>query len=216
VPACPAGRVPVVRAARRPADALSVAGGTIVGMTWTTDTFPVSDGRYFLYGPELPTGWDEHALARIFHGNGVAAGCPDHLTVLCGTRHGVIRLGVGLRADAPAPPGPEWESAVEVSVHSSGELALYGPGGLAVPAAGNLAHAGPGWYRIRVQTRGRDRGRELLPSEPLRAVEEHLLLVWPGEPAADVVFRVGDATGVRHYDPRRPAPLPICPPSRAA
>ncbi|MFF4342075.1 hypothetical protein ACFY00_19330 [Kitasatospora sp. NPDC001540] len=180
-------------------------------MMWTTDAMHVAYCQYFLYGPELPDGWDAHALDRLFHGNGVAAGCPDHLTVLCGTHTGLIRLGVERCAQRPPEPGPEWESVVELSLHSSGELRLRAWDGVDVDGPGNLAHAGPGWYRVRVQTRGRDRGREA--DTAARPVEEHRLTLWPAPPAPDAVLRVGDLTGRRHHDPRRPAPQPIRPPA---
>ncbi|MEV4558031.1 hypothetical protein AB0K51_13675 [Kitasatospora sp. NPDC049285] len=183
-------------------------------MTWTTEAMHVADCLYFLYGPELPEGWDGHALTRVFHGNGVAAACPDHLTVLCGTHTGLIRLGVVRSGERPGEPGPEWESVVELSVYSSGELRLRAWDGVEPAGAGNLAHAGRGWYRIRVQTRGRDRGREA--DTAARAVEEHRLTVWPAAPAPDLVLRIGDLTGRRHHDPRRPAPQPISPPTGRA
>jgi hypothetical protein len=130
--------------------------------------------------------------------------------VACGTHTGNIRLTVECRDEPPAGPGPSWETAVDVSICSvSGELGLEGWGGEAQRDAGNLAHTGPGWYRIRVETRGRDRGRE---RNSVRAwVEEHRLTIWPAPPEPDRVHRIEDALGQHRYDPQRSPLEPIHP-----
>ncbi|MFI2367550.1 hypothetical protein [Streptomyces sp. NPDC018833] len=71
----------------------------------------------------------------------------------------------------------------------------------AVDDAGNFATAGEGWYRVRVQARGRDEGNA---QEGDDLVEEHLLSVWPAPPQPDVVHIADDTFARSHYDPTRP------------
>ncbi|MFK8910486.1 hypothetical protein [Streptomyces sp. YS-3] len=119
------------------------------------------------------------------------------------------RLTTERRADGPPPVGEEWETAVDVSIYSSsGTLWLFQWGGDVVEEAGDFATAGPGWYRVRVQARGRDAG-EAIQGEDV--VEEHALTVWPAPPQPDVVHRATDAFARRHFDPARPPGLPVDP-----
>ncbi|WP_329315512.1 hypothetical protein [Streptomyces sp. NBC_01262] len=178
-------------------------------MTWTTDTMRVEYAQYYLCGPDF--GSDPYdTLRRVREGNTVAAGGPEHLTVICGTNTGNIRLTVEVRDDPPAGSEPSWETAVDVSICSvSGKLGLEGWGGAGRPDAGNLAQAGSGWYRIRIETRGRDRGRER--NSVGTWVEEHRLTIWPAPPESDRVHRIGDELGRHRYDPQRPPLEPIRP-----
>jgi hypothetical protein len=144
-------------------------------MTWTTDTMWVEYAQYYLCSPDFgPDPYD--MLRRVREGNTVAAGGPERLTVICGTNTGNIRLTVEVRDDPPARPEPSWETAVDVSICSvSGKLGLESWGGAGRPDAGNLAQAGSGWYRIRIETRGRDLGRER--NSVGTWVEEHRLTI---------------------------------------
>ncbi|MEU7579856.1 hypothetical protein AB0B50_19895 [Streptomyces sp. NPDC041068] len=102
---------------------------------WATDQLHVSYCQYYLWGDDLLDAHDDTATAtaivrRIFDGNSLAA-------------HG------------------NWEAVVDVSIDStSGSLWLTKWGGSAAFDAGNFATAGPGWYRVRVQPRGRDAGED--------------------------------------------------------
>ncbi|MFD0263545.1 hypothetical protein ACFVH7_35330 [Kitasatospora indigofera] len=186
-------------------------------MIGTTDRMPVDYAQYYLYGTNYVEGEDHEALRRIREGNSVAAAAPDHLAVSCGTHAGSIRLSVEGRVDPPGPPGADWETVVDLSLYSvTGELGVQPWGGEAADEAvrGNLAVAGAGWYRVRVETRGRDRGRALNVANPW--VEEHRLTLWPAPPARDHVHRVTDEVGTATYDPTRPAGAPITPPIAAS
>lgn len=175
-------------------------------MIATTDRLRVDYAQYYLYGSTYAEGQDHDAFQRIRTGNSVAAAAPDHLTVSCGTHAGSIRLTVESRMDPPRPPGADWEAVVDLSLYSvTGELGVQPWGGQAADEAvrGNLAAAGAGWYRVRVETRGRDTGRALNVANPW--VEEHRLTLWPAPPAPDHVHRVTDEVGKATYDPTRPA-----------
>ncbi|MCX4825516.1 hypothetical protein OG883_37825 [Streptomyces sp. NBC_01142] len=177
---------------------------------WTSDRMFVSYCQYYLVGEDFLTVYDDtDTVSRIFDGNSLAAGGPEHLTVYAGTHTGWIRLTTEQRSDAPPPPGDAWETAVEVSIYStSGVMRLERWGGDSVEEAGNFASAGPGWYRVRVQTRGRDEGDA---HEGDESSEEHFLSVWPAPPEPDVVHRAADAFAGAHYDPARPPGRPIHP-----
>jgi hypothetical protein len=177
---------------------------------WSSDRMFVSYCQYYLQGREfLDKYFDTDTVARIFEGNSLAAGGPEHLTVQAGTHTGWIRLTTEQLAEAPPPPGEGWETAVDVSVLStSGDLALVQWGGDWVQEAGNFATMGPGWYRVRVQTRGRDDGNDGAGEED-SVVEEHYVAVWPAPPQPDRVHRATDAFARAHYDPQRPPGQPI-------
>ncbi|WP_432078590.1 hypothetical protein [Streptomyces sp. YPW6] len=177
---------------------------------WTSDRMFVSYGQYYLQGDDFLTVYeDTDTVGRIFEGNSLAAGGPEHLTVLAGTHTGWIRLTTEQCAEEPPPPGPEWETVVDVSIYStSGELYLFRWGGDAEPDAGNFATTGEGWYRVRVQARGRGEGERHRGDDP---VEEHSLSVWPAPPQPDVVHRADDAFARAHHDPARPPAEPIEP-----
>ena len=166
--------------------------------------------QYYLQGDEFLSVYDDADTVRRIHaGNSLAAGGPEHLTVRAGTHTGYIRLTTRQRADEPPLPGEEWETVVDVSICStSGMLRLFQWGGEVQWDAGNFAMAGEGWYRVRVQTRGRDEGDAHQGDTP---VEEHFLSVWPAPPAPDTVHRANDTFARTHYDPTRPPGQPVQP-----
>jgi hypothetical protein len=177
---------------------------------WTSDRLHVSYCQYYLQGDDFLDVYDDtDTVTRIFEGNSLAAGGPEHLTVHAGTHTGQIRLTTEQHPDASPLPGDEWETAVEVSIYSSsGTLRLAQWGGDMVNEAGNFATAGPGWYRVRVQARGRDEGDADTGDS---AIEEHLLIVWPAPAEPDAVHRANDSFARAQYDPRRPPGQPIHP-----
>ncbi|MFF3410522.1 hypothetical protein ACFYW8_30820 [Streptomyces sp. NPDC002742] len=177
---------------------------------WTSDRMHVSYCQYYLQGDDFLTVYDDaDTVGRIYGGNSLAAGGPEHLTVLAGTHTGWIRLTTEQCAQEPPPPGPEWETAVDVSIYStSGNLRLFQWGGDVQEGAGNFATVGEGWYRVRVLARGRDEGEGNEGDDP---VEEHSLSVWPAPPEPDVVHRADDAFARTHHDPARPPAEPVQP-----
>ncbi|MFD8982447.1 hypothetical protein [Streptomyces sp. NPDC059564] len=180
-------------------------------MRWTTDTLLVVSGLYYLVGEDAALfNSDEDGSDRVFEGNTLAAGGPEHLTLLAGTHTGAIRLTVERPLSEPGPPASEWDTVVDVSIYStSGKLWLNDGEGETRSAAGNLAHTGPGWYRVRAHARGRDRGEA--EGIPDAWVEEHLMSIWPAPAQHDLVHRVTDAFGTAYHDPERPPSAPIYP-----
>jgi hypothetical protein len=184
----------------------------LLDMRWTTDALRVEYRLYYLTGEDSELFHsDEDASDRAFHGNSLAAGGPEHLTVLSGTHTGQIRLTVERCVQEPELlSATGWDTVVDVSLCStSGKLWLRDGAGETYEAAGNLAHSGPGWYRVRAQARGRDRGEA--EDTPDTWVEEHLLSIWPAPPEHDVTHRVTDEFGLSWHDPQRAPGEPIHP-----
>lgn len=180
-------------------------------MRWETETMRVDYRLYYLMGNDSDLFHRERdATDRALASNSLVAAGPEHLTVISGTQTGSIRLTVEQRPDEPEPPAPQWETAVDVSLYStSGRLWLYEWAGGVIDSAGNLAHSGSGWYRIRVQARGRDRGAA---HGVVRSwVEEHVLIIWPAPPDVDRVHRVTDTFGLHYYNPQRANDSPVYP-----
>src|SRR5690349_13544979 len=107
----------------------------------------VSYCQYYLQGDDFLTVYDDaDTVGRVFEGNSLAAGGPEHLTVFTGTHTGWIRLTTEHRAEEPPPPGLAWETAVDVSIYStSGNLRLFRWGGDIEEEARNFATAGQAW-----------------------------------------------------------------------
>ncbi|MEV4872069.1 hypothetical protein [Streptomyces syringium] len=180
-------------------------------MKWESETMQVAYRIYYLMGEDSDLFQREKdATDRALASNSLAAAGPEHLTVITGTHTGAIRLTVEQRSDEPGPPTARWETAADVSLYStSGRLWLSEWAGKLVDSAGNLAHAGSGWYRVRVQARGRDRGAAHRTVQSW--VEEHLLSIWPAPPDPDKVHRITDTFGLHYYDPQRPPDSPVYP-----
>ena len=101
----------------------------------------VSYCQYYLQGDDFLTVYDDaYTVGRIFEGNSLAAGGPEHFTVFTGTHTGWIRLTTEQCEEEPPSPGLEWETAVDVSIYStSGNLRLFRWGGDVEEEAGNFA-----------------------------------------------------------------------------
>ncbi|MFF3849359.1 hypothetical protein [Streptomyces sp. NPDC002328] len=176
-------------------------------MTWTTDRLMVQYGQYYLC--EFGASFDPDEIGRIFDGNSLVGTGLGYLVVLSGTHTGHLRLRIEQHDSEPPADFALWESVAEVSYHSAkGHLALQTFDHF-VREAGTMVHEGPGWYRIRVHTRGRDAGQGLsgLVEYPDDPVEDHLISVWRARPKKETVYKITDGFGLQHWDPtRKPAP----------
>ncbi|MEU5201160.1 hypothetical protein AB0G86_45190 [Streptomyces scabiei] len=181
-------------------------------MTWRTDHLNVEYSQYYLceWG-SLP---DPEEIPRIPRGNTLAGAGSGYLTIMSGTHSGYITLAIECRDNEPPQDFKAWESVVDVSHHS--EKGIMFPllwAGDTLREAGNLARKGPGWYRIRIHTRGRDEGRQLsaVPELPDYPVEEHLITIWPAPPKNEKVHKIEDQYGLKSWDPSRSAAPPVYP-----
>ncbi len=193
-PSCPGWRVGHAPAPEPKQQALcaDIQGGWIIGcMHSRTYKLHVDYRQYALRdGSILPPIPDAHN--KIIRGNTLVTGGDGYVFFLAGTYIGNICVMISLCENEPLLSLDDWEAIVEVSYHSP-EGKTYLCDGEFSPRqdVGNIAHAGPGWYRIRIQTRGRAEGRRLdVPKEP---VEEHVISVWPSRhQESDQVYKMDD------------------------
>jgi hypothetical protein len=92
-------------------------------------------------------------------------------------------------------PGP-WDDIAEASLNAPyGELYVHQlehrPGEVAVPLPLLTPH-GPGNYRLRAHTQGRDRNLNQVQTEPS---EHYLLTIWPADPLPPLIIRAPDRCG---------------------
>ncbi|MET7997965.1 hypothetical protein ABZU76_44485 [Amycolatopsis sp. NPDC005232] len=167
--------------------------------------------------------WTETADLRMSHGNfairDLSADLPfpslayanglvgtdfiNGAVVLTGIHTGSVTVTV--QALDTAPDSVEldgWDEVAEVSVDSEyGELIVAGMGE-DPPDFPELAHSGPGSYRLRVHARGRDIAPHLNVWDP---VEDYRISVWPAPESPDAVYKQSDKRG-QEYRARRKRP----------
>lgn len=148
------------------------------------------------YSQFVVTDWNsrESISPTLAASNGLVGTNASGAVVLTGIHTGNVNVTAELLDNAPGSVDlDEWDEVVEVSVESEdGELIAHGimddpPEGLP-----ELAHAGPGTYRLRVHARGRDTAVDATRSEP---VEDYKLSVWPAPEAAEAVYKQSDRRG---------------------
>ena len=109
-----------------------------------------------------------------------------------------VPLRVQLLQSRPAEQADSWEDVVEFSLTTQDDLRIWPL--FDEPLDPDLAHAGPGTYRLRLHARGRDKTEEAYSLEGIPdpeadelSAEEHLLQVWPAPPAEPKVIRLTSA-----------------------
>ncbi|GAB2461665.1 GNAT family N-acetyltransferase [Xylanimonas ulmi] len=121
------------------------------------------------------------------------------LRILTGVACGPVRVALSARPHPAEDPDPGWEDVAEVSVLAGsrsvlrpGPVTVADPGGRAAAGQERLDAFGPGWYRLRVHARGRDRRYDHVVEDP---VEEYLVVAWPqAEPQPARPVAVGSRT----------------------
>ncbi|MEU4675253.1 hypothetical protein AB0F91_46800 [Amycolatopsis sp. NPDC023774] len=142
---------------------------------------------------------------RLAYVNGLVGSDFNGALILTGITDGPVTVTVQLLDTAPdSVELDDSDEVAEVSVESEdGELIAHDLAADPPPEFPNLAHAGPGTYRLRVHARGRDIAPHLNIQEP---VENYLLSVWPAPEAPDVVYKQSDERGQEYRAARRPRP----------
>ncbi|MGK5554745.1 hypothetical protein ACSNOI_24320 [Actinomadura kijaniata] len=142
-------------------------------------------------------GWDPDQVDYT-GGNGLLWSGESALVVFTGLDTGHVPLSITVTQQAPPPELDGWDEVVEVSLAVTDDtLVLCSPAGefqheVTLPATGQRS------YRVRVQARGRDAGREAQfinadDAEPM--VEEYQILLWPAPPAPEARLKLTDAVG---------------------
>ena len=126
--------------------------------------------------------------------NGLVGTNASGAVVLTGIHTGNVSVTVELLDIEPGSVDlNEWDEIVEVSVDSEeGELIAHGIMDDPPQELPELAHAGPGTYRLRVHARGRDTAVDATRSDP---VEDYKLAVWPAPDATETVYKQSDTRG---------------------
>jgi hypothetical protein len=127
-------------------------------------------------------------------GRGLLAVVPGLAAVYCGTHLGPVHVTIQVHQVAPPLDLVDWEDVVEISFTApNGQTMMEEWGGDVHWELPNLTPAGPGTYRLRLHTLGRDRGRE--EDSPEEPVERHLLAIWPASPAPEVIHKLASQAG---------------------
>ncbi|MER5618567.1 hypothetical protein [Streptomyces sp. NPDC002215] len=149
----------------------------------------VDEGQFYIAPDgnctEVPEKRMERALVHAYKNAGLIGSCKDIGCVLAGINCGTVLLSA-LQTDAdPGPDSAPCDETEETDLTSStGDFrysALMGNTGEnpQEPYEINLAHAGPGKYRLRLHARGRDINPDGVQSEDEPIAEHYLLQVWP-------------------------------------
>ena len=150
---------------------------------------------------------EDHSFI-VGDGDDMPIATADFSTGLAGAMHncamictGIDRGPVTVTAEAlDAAPGldsvDQWDDVAEISLTAPvGRLAvhqlLYLPGE-APPDLPILSPGGPGTYRLRIHTRGRDAHYDQVVDTPS---EEYHLIAWPATPTGPLIIRATDRCG---------------------
>ncbi|TDD84412.1 hypothetical protein [Actinomadura rubrisoli] len=174
-------------------------------MSEHTTALTVDNGCYHLIDPATTQPLLYHTgtggLVGVL-GDGAACVCTGTLT-------GYVRVTVLPAQEPPPADVTAWEDIVEVTFTSpSGRFRPAAPEAALLP---DLASAGPGLYRLRVHTRGRDAGHRAEAVDNLDEIaEEHLIISWPNtDTEAETIIQTKDAFGAHlRTHPSDPATMP--------
>jgi hypothetical protein len=135
-------------------------------------------------------------------GNGLLWATDTAVVVTTGVDSGHVPVTFILSDQPPAPDLTGWDEAVEVSiVVDDGLLVVCSPAGEhqdEVTLAESAHGSSP--YRVRVQARGRDAGRQaqfINADKGDQMVEEYLILLWPAPLAAETRLKLTDQVGTQ-------------------
>jgi hypothetical protein len=129
--------------------------------------------------------------------NGLIVSMSIGALIHTGINRGQVNVRVDIRSDPPdsIDQGP-WDDIVEASIHSAqGQLRIQSlepgtpSGHVDLPL---LSPNGPGDYRLRAHTRGRDTQLDGVQEDPS---EEYLLVIWPADTQATIIIRATDRCG---------------------
>jgi hypothetical protein len=127
--------------------------------------------------------------------NGHCQAIPGAILVFCGIHTGPVHVNVDVRAQAPYTQTLEgWDEVTEIDLRPVSGSARVAVLFRSVPEAlSKLTDGQASSWRVRVQSRGRDRSDESSASAPL---EEHEFILWPASsPAETASLKHTDAYG---------------------
>ncbi|MGW3167875.1 hypothetical protein ACWC9Q_34790 [Streptomyces sp. NPDC001142] len=150
----------------------------------------VDEGQFYIAPTdtiaEIPEPQLERALDRAYENAGLLGSHKDVACVLTGINCGTVLLSVLQAETDPGPDTAPWddvaETVLDAPVGGFRYKALMGNTGEGPqePYETNLAHAGPGAYRLRLHARGRGINPDGVQDQDEPITEHYLLQVWPG------------------------------------
>lgn len=157
----------------------------------TRERFRVTESQYLIIGDD-----DEGPEDDTNVPTGIIVAGPDAAVVYTGTTMGDIWLCLELWDARPPLELSGWDDAGEVTYTATMPARPCTLGDDPPETFPDLAHAGPGTYRIRMAVRGRDEGHrtDVVESHD-EPPEEHLIQVWPAPAEPDVLHKATDHIG---------------------
>ena len=153
---------------------------------------PVTDHSFGVFDKfEIP-------IATASWGTGLIVEMAVGAMIYTGIDRGPVRVTVDIRDAAPSDVDREpWDDIVEASLTAPhGQLRIqpleYVPQADPSFSVPLLSFAGPGTYRLRAHTRGRDTAYDTVQTEPC---EDYLLTIWPAPPQPSLIIRATDKCG---------------------
>ncbi|MEU8542994.1 hypothetical protein AB0C52_23915 [Streptomyces sp. NPDC048717] len=125
--------------------------------------------------------------------NGLIAVTRDAASIRTGVREGTVLLDVRLVDTEPTLNTDGWDETVDTTFTSTTGFARAGSYEHALDL--NLAHRGPGTYRLRLYAAGRDTHPGAIRRRNAKPVEHYLLHVWPAPSAPETVHKATDTVG---------------------
>lgn len=140
---------------------------------------------------------DDMPIATADFSTGVAGAMHNCALICTGADRGPVTVTAEALEAAPGLDSvDDWDDVAEISLTAPvGRLAvhqlLYLPGETP-PELPVLSPAGPGTYRVRIHTRGRDAHYDQVVETP---TEEYHLACWPAPPTGPLIIRATDRCG---------------------
>lgn len=156
-----------------------------------SERFHVTEGQYLIIGDADEGPEDDTRVPT-----GIIVAGQDAAVVYTGTNMGDIWMRIELWDAGPPLDLTGWDDAGEVTYTATMPARPCAVDDDSPQSMPDLAHAGPGTYRIRMYVRGRDAGSRMDVVESYdEPPEEHLIQVWPESAEPDVLHKATDRTG---------------------
>jgi hypothetical protein len=150
---------------------------------------------YLSYGLFVIMDYDQDfPTPDLAYANGLVGADARGAVVLAGITTGSVTVTLQVLDTEPDTVELDgWDEVAEVSVEpEEGDLLICAPGNAPPPELYELAHVGPGSYRLRVHARGRDIAPHSNTPEP---VEQYQISVWPAPEKPETVHKRSDKRG---------------------
>ncbi|MGW3167874.1 hypothetical protein ACWC9Q_34785 [Streptomyces sp. NPDC001142] len=125
--------------------------------------------------------------------NGLIAVTRNAAGIHTGIKKGTVHLEAQLFDTEPALDTGDWDEVIDTTFTSTTGHALIGSYEHALDL--NIAHQGPGTYRLRLHARGRDFQPGTSRRRNSKPTEYYLFHIWPAPAAPETVHKATDTVG---------------------